>query len=104
MKRTLLLSLIIILIFPTVVSAYELNKNYRIDKEYVLNFVDCIGVDAEENIYLKNEGFRKNAIQVYTSKGKFLYSIRIETEASYILFCIIVIIWCIRLCLLCEVR
>lgn len=83
MKRILLMLLIFILIFPTVVSAYDINKSYRKDKEYVLNFVDCIGVDAEENIYLKNEGFRKNAIQVYTNKGKFLYSIRIETKGSY---------------------
>lgn len=83
MKKTLLFLIIILIIFPTVVSAYEVNKSYRIDKEFTLNGVTCIGVDAQENVYLQNLGFNKTAIQVYNNKGEFLYSIRIETNGSY---------------------
>lgn len=83
MKKALLFLIIFMLILPTVVSAYELNKSYRIDKEYILVGVDCIGVDSQENIYLKTVYFERTAILVYSKNGDFSHSINIPTSGTF---------------------
>lgn len=81
MKRTWLLLLVFILIFPMVVRAYEINKSYKKANEDLLNGVDCIGVDTQDNVYLMNFLFK--TIQVYTNKGEFLYSVKVPTTGTF---------------------
>lgn len=44
--------------------------------------MDCIGVDSQENIYLKDIGF-KSSILVYSNIGEFLHSIKVPTDGNF---------------------
>lgn len=82
MKKTLLFLIMLMLIFPTLAKAYDIDGSYKSNKEPVLNGVDCIGVDSQENIYLKDIGF-KASILVYSNNGEFLHSIKVPTNGNF---------------------
>lgn len=71
------------LILPTVVSAYDINESYRKDTEYILVGADCIGVDSQENIYLKTVYFERTAVLVYSNNGDFSHSINVPTSGTF---------------------